>query len=229
MPGSMPPAFDRFGDQLEDAARRRIEAERRAEGRRRASRRRKVALGTLAAVCVPAAAIAGATALFDRPARPLPAERDVPSQAAPAADPALVAASAVPDPDGGLPWALRVFSNPAGEQCVVVGRLRNGLLGQMREGRFRPLPMNMTGVCGDVAAEGVLYAVTRRSQPTARTVIYGLSSAPTPIAVRLGDDRRSVRPGALGTFVIVFRGIRDLSSATLEQNGDGRRIRRRLG
>lgn len=230
MPGALPPPFDDFGNRLEEAARRQIEDERIAASRRRARRRRKALLGTLAAVFVPAAALAGVSSVLDDPGRPLslPAQ-DVPADAAPATDPTVVATSAVPDPDGGLPWAVRVFGNPAGEQCVGVGRLRLGRLGRVRGREFRPLPTNAPGVCGDVEADGLVYAIERRAQPVARTVVFGLSDGRGPIVFQAGGRERTIRARALGTFLLVFKGVQRLSGASLEFPLDGRRVRRQLG
>ena len=230
MPGSLPPSFDRFGEQLEEAARERIRQEQAVTGRTRARRRRRVVLGTVAAFSVPAVAAAGLVSLLGQADAPLPRDTSgVPAGSRPAADPAVVAASAVPDPDGGPPWAVRLFANPAGKQCVTLGRLRDGRIGQLRRGAFRPLPANAAGVCGSVETAGVLFAVDRHAGSTPRTVVYGLSASRTPLTVRLEGRRRVVRPRALGTFVLVLSGVRSLSGATLSLEVDGRRVRRRLG
>jgi hypothetical protein len=55
-----------------------------------------------------------------------------------------------PDPEGGLPWGMRVVHTTRGETCVQVGRLDAGQLGQLGidgafrdDGRFHPLPANV--------------------------------------------------------------------------------------
>jgi len=53
----------------------------------------------------------------------------------------------VADPDGGLPWGMRIVHTTRSEVCVQVGRIDQGQLGQLgidgafgNDGRFHPLP-----------------------------------------------------------------------------------------
>ncbi|HEX3511356.1 MAG TPA: hypothetical protein VHT27_09685 [Solirubrobacteraceae bacterium] len=55
-----------------------------------------------------------------------------------------------PDPEGGLPWGMRLVHTTRGETCVQIGRLDGGQLGQLGidgafhdDGRFHPLPPNV--------------------------------------------------------------------------------------
>ncbi|CAA9494145.1 MAG: hypothetical protein AVDCRST_MAG30-1540, partial [uncultured Solirubrobacteraceae bacterium] len=167
--------------------------------------------------------------LLSRDGRPLRGDPDLPATARPAADPTVLVGSAVPDPDGGLPWAMRVFGNPLGEQCIALGRLRDGTIGRLKRGEFGPLPPDTGGVCDDVAERGVVASAERRTTPQRRTIVYGLAEGRARVTVRVAGERRSARPGALGSFIFVFRGTRDLRGAELRTTRDGRPVVLRLG
>lgn len=54
-----------------------------------------------------------------------------------------------PDPEGGLPWGLRIVHTTRGETCLQIGRVQNGQLGVLgidsafaNDGRFHPIPAN---------------------------------------------------------------------------------------
>jgi hypothetical protein len=56
----------------------------------------------------------------------------------------------VPDPEGGLPWGMRIVRTTRGEVCVQVGRVEGGQLGELGidgvfhdDGRFHPLPADV--------------------------------------------------------------------------------------
>lgn len=102
----------------------------------------------------------------------------------------------------------KVFTNPAGAECVRVGRLRNGVLGEMHGHQFRRFPADAPGVCGNAAPTGLVTAVTRRGQPERRTVVYGVSAARNPVIVELDGERHTIRPQGLGTFLLVLPGRR---------------------
>ncbi len=231
---NLPPSLQEFGHRLKEAAELQIDKEReerfqqRRQHRSRLLRRRTL-LGAVAAILLPAGAIAGATAVLSEDGTPLLGESDLPSDARPAVDPGIRLESTVPDPAGGLPWALRVFTNQQGQECATVGRLRGGALGQLRGTEFRPLPAGAPGVCGSLAEEGLLVGVERRGQPQQRTVVYGLTGGREAIAVTIGGDTRRVQPGSLGSYIIVLEGIQPLRGATLRTTVDGQVRERALG
>jgi hypothetical protein len=56
----------------------------------------------------------------------------------------------VPDPEGGLPWGMRIVHTTRGEVCVQIGRVENGQLGELGidgvfhdDGRFHPIPADV--------------------------------------------------------------------------------------
>ncbi len=56
----------------------------------------------------------------------------------------------VPDPEGGLPWGMRIVHTTRGEVCVQIGRVENGQLGELGidgvfhdDGRFHPMPADV--------------------------------------------------------------------------------------
>ncbi|HTC61043.1 MAG TPA: hypothetical protein VK691_13140 [Solirubrobacteraceae bacterium] len=56
----------------------------------------------------------------------------------------------VPDPEGGLPWGMRIVRTTRGEVCVQIARVENGQLGELGidgvfhdDGRFHPLPADV--------------------------------------------------------------------------------------
>jgi hypothetical protein len=56
----------------------------------------------------------------------------------------------VPDPEGGLPWGMRIVRTTRGEVCVQIGRVDHGQLGELGidgvfhdDGRFHPIPADV--------------------------------------------------------------------------------------
>ncbi len=56
----------------------------------------------------------------------------------------------VPDPEGGLPWGMRIVRTTRGELCIQIGRVENGQLGELGidgvfhdDGRFHPIPADV--------------------------------------------------------------------------------------
>ncbi len=210
------PSLRELGDRLGDAAAREIAREQEAAPRRRKRRWPFVAGGVVAAFV--AAGGVTATDLFTGSGEPVPEERRSPSQSGVLTD------SAAQDPAGGLPWAVRVFVDARGRECLQLGRLRDGALGAVVSGQFRPYAGRANGPCGDLGETPVVAAVDQRTLPARRTVVYGLSRARGPVVVRVGGGERRVRPGALGAFVLVYEGLVDLTGATVTVRGeDGRK------
>lgn len=215
----LPPGLEDFGDRLEQAAAREIEE--RETRRRRRTRWRSLGLPVVAALLA-AAVSAGAVKLVDGgsgdPIEPESGDAGAGLQAP--KDPAVVAASAAEDPAGGPPWVVRAFTNPTGQECVQVGRLRNGVFGQVQAGRFHPLPASTPGTCATDGAEGPLLAVRRVG--TQRTLVYGLAVDRATVTVDVGDRRQRVEPAGLGAFVAVFAGASPDQPIVVRSQVDGR-------
>jgi len=233
MTGRLPPVFDDLRDQLREAAARDIviesEVEARVAARGRRGRRRQsllVAVGSLATF----GGVAVAERAIDRTG-PDVAPDVFPKSITPAAEEGIVTNSAVADPGGGPPWAVRVFTNPAGLDCVALGRLKDGKLGTYDQTRtFRALPARISGVCEPLAQTGLLAAVQYSGMAPQRTIVFGLARDRRPVRITVGGETRTVTPGGLGSFVDVRTGLfkRD-GGARVSTTAGGRTIRRDLG
>lgn len=228
MTDELPPALRDLGEQLRAAAARENEVERRVERRLRRGRWRRWPLAVVAGLVS-----VGGVAVADRLAggRGDDVEPDrVPRAGAPAADSGIIATSATSDPDGGPPWALRVFTNAAGEDCITVGRLMDGTLGMYDDTRtFHALPRRVVGACEAVGDTGLLVAAQIRGQPLPRTIVYGLARDRRPVRITIGGRTTTLRPGALGSFIDLRVGILNLRGAEVATTAGGRPLRRRLG
>ncbi len=223
----LPPVLRDLGDQLREAAARDIEVERRVAQRLRTGRwRRRLFVAVVALVS--AGGIAVAQRLLDHSGPDQPRDR-IQRRDRPAPDPGVVLSSATRDPGRGPPWALRVFTNAQGLECVALGRLRNGALGTYDESRtFRRLPAVVPGTCEDLDRVDLLVTVRQRSQPEARTIVYGLSRGRDPVRVTIGGKTHSLRPGPFGSFVDVRAGRLSLSGAVVSTSVGGRTVRHPL-
>ncbi|MDX6719014.1 MAG: hypothetical protein QOJ63_1268, partial [Solirubrobacteraceae bacterium] len=131
---------------------------------------------------------------------------------------------------GGPSWGLRVFASSDGLDCVAVGRISGGALGTYDASRtFRALPPRVSGACERVAHSGLLVAAQRRPLPQPRTIVYGLARDGQPVRITIAGKTRTVRPGGLGSFIDVRRGLADMSGATVTTTVAGHLVRRRLG
>ena len=214
------PGLRTLGDRLGDAAEREIAAGH-AAGPRRRRRYRPLSVAAVVATLAGAGAVT-ATDVFTGSGEPVPDEPSSTSQ------PGVLTDSSAADPGGGLPWALRVFVDDRGRECLQLGRLRDGKLGIVLNGQFRPFEGRPQSSCGELAVDKFMTIVETRPHP-ARTTVYGITQSRSPLRIRLGGSVRTVRPGALGAYVTVYAGMRDLSGATISTVVDGRRITRRLG
>lgn len=229
MTDELPPVLGELRDQLREAADRDIEIERRVAERIGGVRWRQWLL-VAGAATVSFAGIAVAQRAFDREGPPRPAVRDLPPAITAAADSNVVASSATPDPLGGAPWALRVFTNSTGLDCVAVGRVSNGGFGTYdARHKFRALPPDLAGVCERVGRTGLLVAVQRRGDPQPRTIVYGLARDDRPVSITIAGTTHTVQPRGLGSFIYVRRGVADMRGATASTTVAGRPVRRRLG
>lgn len=222
----LPPGLDEFGARLEEAAARDIQHRKR--DRRQRARWRGLGLPVVAALLA-AAVSASAVRLVDGGTgnRIEPERGDSGAQLQASRDPAVVVASQADDPAGGPPWVVRAYTNVAGNECVQVGRLRDGVFGQVQGGQFRPLPPSAPGTCATTAeTRAPLLAVRRTSAH--RTVVFGLAVDRAPVTVRLGAREQRVRPAGLGAFVVVFVGAARDAPVVVRSSVDGRVTVRRL-
>jgi hypothetical protein len=227
-PNELPPALRHLREELREAAARDIEIDSRVQQRLRRGRWRRWLIVAVAAL-VSAGGVAVAQRVFDRKGPDEPRDR-IQTSVGPAADPGVVTASATPDPSSGPSWALRVFTNPAGLECVAVGRLLGGAIGRYDAARtFHKLPADVAGACEQVAHSGLLVTATLRGHPEPRTVVYGLAREYAPVRVTIAGTAHTLRPGPFGTFIDVRAGLLDLRWATVSTRVAGRTVIRRLG
>jgi hypothetical protein len=228
MSSELPPTLDSLRDQLRSAAARDNEVETRVAQRLRRGRRRHWLLVAVAAlVSVGGVAVAGGA--LDRRGSDERGD-SVPPNLAAAADPGVVASSATPDPAGGPPWAVRVFTNPAGRDCAAVGRLVDGAIGRFDSSRtFHALPSRMAGTCEPLGRSALLVAVEYHPGAPQRTIVYGISRDRRPVRVTIAGVTRTVVPGGLGTFLDVRAGVTDMRGANVTTTAGGRTVRRDLG
>ncbi len=197
----LPPGLKAFGERLERAAERDVEGRRRAAvpPRRRPSRLRNIGLPVLAGL-VAGAVSASAVRIGDREGAPI--QPDAPARKAPK-DPSVVLATATKDPGAGPPWAVRVYTDARGRECTQVGRLRDGVFGQVQLGTFRQLPA--TGACHR-GGTGVPLIAVERHGPVGLTLVFGLAVDRATVTVRRGDEVRRVQPRGFGAFLAIFEG-----------------------
>jgi hypothetical protein len=149
-----------------------------------------------------------------------------------------------PDPDGGIPWTIRIFRTRDGQlACTQVGRTQNGQLGAIgrygafrNDGRFHRVAVtsvqNMS--CGGLPKTGALRGTglttvsasgaAARSRNGAdpsdtRVVRYGFAGPDAVrVELRAGAHQQSMRvnPDDSGAYLLVTRGDIDTRDATLE-------------
>ena len=197
--GDMPPVLEDLGRQLHAAAEQAM-----APKRRRVWRSRRVALIAIAAVVVLAGVAAGAR--FIGIGEPVKDTKDIPSRLRPTARPDI--AVRVADPAGGPAWAAVAYTASGGQDCVVAGRERAGVLGlQVSSKDFRPLDPRAFGACGRLDRSRLVFAVAHPRDMFDRSVVFGrVRSGIDAVQVTVGGDRRRVPVGSAGTFLAVYEG-----------------------
>ncbi len=197
---SLPPALESLGKRFEAAVAREVaERPRKRRWRRRA---RRLAL-PVAAAAAAAVATAGAVRVVDRAGEPIAREPGAGASPRAGQEFAVVVASATADPGGGPPWVMRAYPTPGGRACVQVGRLRDGVSGQVRRGRVAALPAS--AVCEPARSVGPLVVAQRRAAANL-TLVYGIGVDRSPVTVSDGNVRRRVQPVGFGAFVTILTG-----------------------
>lgn len=114
----------------------------------RASRLRLPALAFVALLATATIALAATGVILSgAPVRPEEALNPAVGEGLPAPGAAQLLPLRVSDPEGGPPWGMRVVRTTRGEQCLQIGRVQDGQLGELGidgafhdDGRFHPLP-----------------------------------------------------------------------------------------
>ncbi len=117
-------------------------------------RLRGLRLPLIAFVCLLASATIALAAdgviLSGAPVRPEGRLNPGVGEGVPAPGASQLLALRVADPEGGLPWGMRIVRTTRGEVCVQIGRVENGQLGELGidgvfhdDGRFHPLPADV--------------------------------------------------------------------------------------
>ncbi|MFZ1927067.1 MAG: hypothetical protein WAU42_13105 [Solirubrobacteraceae bacterium] len=216
--------MDRFGQELVRAGARRQAGWRalpalfgarfaRTSLRRRASAHLRVVLVVFALVLATAAITLAATGviLTGSPVGTARAPVATSGEGIPVAGGVLLLPLRAQDPAGGLPWGMRIIHTTRGLICLQIGRVDDGLLGQLGvdgafhdDGRFHPLPTdalpgdiaNMAGwMAGNCSSPGAIYAGDSVGlEPSAATSPRPGAGAPA--------DRREISFGLLGVHAV---------------------------
>lgn len=234
------PSLDRFGQELEQAARRdelpSIEAfgERLVARARQPRRRRWRSVAVAFAVMVPVAATSGAaTAVVLRETVvPPPDPATVPDEQTPLAGTAVVSDLRAADPDTAAPpWTLRVAHSKTGFTCTTVGQVQDNVFGLTGlDGVFRRLPAELSDACGQGGTLTGVRVMAADERRDVRSIVYGVAGTRLRTATLLtatGD--RTLELGAGGTYVAALRGYPEDHAVALRLTfADGRDERHRL-
>jgi hypothetical protein len=194
----------RIGDEASDA-----EAGRPATRTGTHRRARRMRVLALAFVCLLATATIALAAtgviLTGAPVRPQGPLNPDAGEGVPAPGAARLLALRVPDPEGGLPWGMRLVRTTRGELCVQIGRVANGQLGELGvdgvfhdDGRFHPIAPDVlpetSGVGKGVADDDATASV---SCELAGHAIAGAHIGVDRSAGAANGDARAIPRGAL--------------------------------
>jgi hypothetical protein len=163
-------AIDTFGQQLVHAAHRRRRRRGWGTGWGPRPRRRPLPRGrlrvalivfVLAFATTAIALAATGVILSGSPVRPEGPLNPTAGEGVPASGAARLLPLRVPDPEGGLPWGMRIVQTTRGLICEQIGRVYDGQLGELGidgvfhdDGRFHPLPTDVLPETSHVGARG---------------------------------------------------------------------------
>jgi hypothetical protein len=156
------------------------------------ARARTLRLPLIALVCLLASATialaASGVILTGAPVRPEGQLNPSVGEGVPAPGASRLLPLRAPDPEGGLPWGMRIVRTTRGEVCVQIGRVDHGQLGELGidgvfhdDGRFHPLPT-------DVLPETSRVGVRVGDNDATETVSCQLAGQVT-VGVHRGVDR----------------------------------------
>lgn len=145
-----------------------------------------------------------------------------------------------PDPDGGLPWSVRVGRSRDGLVCIGVGQVEGRGFGiRGLDGRFRSTPAIGNDACGPAPSSATPsislrgFSGPRSGRPQgAVTVVYGSGGRGLRrVDVTAADGRRrKASIGRSGTFAVALRGWPEGASPSVQLVwSDGRIQTARLG
>ncbi len=108
------------------------------------------------------------------------------------------------DPDGGIPWGMRIVRTTRGLVCVQIGRVEDGQLGALgidgafqNDGRFHPLPADVLPATGNAGLDAS--CVLAGNTFTHEDKGIDRNAAPSPTATQAPrEDLRVISYGLLG-------------------------------
>jgi hypothetical protein len=194
-------------EELERAGRR-MAAERRPARRRAPWRSGALApaLSALLAILVVGGGVAVGTKVFTADDDPLPSDSGAPADVRHAPSDAHVAQATSRDPvDARARWGLRLYPNGRGDTCVLAGRLQDGRLGRVLDGRFSELPAGAPGFCTDLEAEHAMVVTRGATAGTGpRALLYGaVDRTVTGLSLGRPGAERPVTIAPDGTYLVV--------------------------
>jgi hypothetical protein len=164
----------------------------------------RVVVLTAAVVAAAAAGVASASALM-----PTAGSETVGDSAAYQPDGRAVHLSpAVPDPQGGPGWAVRVYRSQTGLTCPEAGRVEGDAFGPVdARGHVAGLSVQAAGACVDLTKEPFGFAVARypaRDGQAARSAIYGVATPDVRrVTVVTASAKQPVAIDDSGAFIAV--------------------------
>jgi hypothetical protein len=200
--------IDRLERQLVNAAAAPVGSPRLVTSRARRVRLPVVVLGSLLATATIALAATGLlTGSPVQPARPL---NPAAGEGIPLPGESRLLSLRVADPDGGLPWGMRIVHTTRGLVCLQIGRVDDGQLGELGidgafhdDGRFHPLSANVLPPDA-VSGSGPNSSCELAGQSFTRS-LDGLdrNAAPTSGETTAGGrDQRAISYGLLGAHAL---------------------------
>lgn len=197
-------ALEELGCEFSQAA----EREQRHRHRRGRGKWRARPLALVLALGLSGSAVAGTLLVTEGDPIPAASVREFSAEQRPLPATSRLAGVQTADPEGGLPWGLRLTEGRAGSECFTVGRIYNGKLGQAADSVFRELPdvgpQHCTTFTSDRPVSLNVKADQNGGQP--RTVLYGLASQRIQeITLHVSGDTIALEPDRDGAFLAVMR------------------------